>query len=119
MNIYLGLSMAIFAPGLYAYVQVKRNREAKKILVKWLENEKIVQLLEKSQATDFIWQPRKDTNIFRLKMDCDHSKLLKEYVNDDKIFYKHGVIALQVYYINKNNVTEKKNYFCFKNKVEN
>ena len=85
--------------------------------MKWLENEKIVQLLEKSQVTDFIWQPRNDANVFRLKMDSDHSKLLKEYVSDDKVFYKCAVLKLREYYHNysKNQIEEP---YIFKSKIE-
>ncbi len=119
MSVFEGISLAVFTLWLYVYVQAKRNKAAKKILVTWLENEKIVQLLEKSQVTDFIWQPRKDTNIFRFKMDCDHSTLLKEYVNNDKSFYKYGILALQEYYLNKDCVTKKEKYKSFKNKIEN
>ena len=85
MNIFINVCIIVFAFCMLCHIRKRRTRETIRLLEIWLKNEKIVRLLEKSNIHDFLCKPEKS----RFWLLNNHSyclKLLKEHVNNDKIF---------------------------------
>lgn len=117
MNIFINLCIIVFAFCMLCHIRKRRTRETIRLLEIWLKNEKIVRLLEKSNIHNFLCKPEK-SRFWLLDNFSDYSKLLKEYVNNDKIFNKFGVLIIHEYYDNRSKNQIEESYIHFKNKIE-
>lgn len=97
----------------------RREKYTERLLEIWLKNEKIVQLLEKGNINDFIYESQVEKGKWKLDNFSFYPKLLKEYVNDDDNFDEFAVFILQRYYSNESVKNTEKKYREFKNQIEN
>lgn len=107
------------------YIMVKlgcyyEKIKASKYLTTWLFDERILNLLQKSSHSDFIYNIEACSG---LRANSLHVKLLKEYLNNPKIRSKFIKLAIEKYYTNKElediKLADKDAYQKLKNVIEN
>lgn len=107
------------------YIMVKlgcyyEKIKASKYLTTWLLNERILNLLQNSSHSDFIYNIETCSN---LRSNSLHVKLLKEYIDNPKIKSKYIKFAIEKYYTDKEQedieLADKDAYQKLKNVIEN
>lgn len=93
--------------------------QASKYVTAWLFDERILNLLQNSSYSDFIFKFRTYSG---LKSDSLHVKLLKEYLDNRKIKTKFIKLAIEKYYTDKalegKKLADKAAYQELKDRIE-